>query len=220
MQIFVKSLDSSTYCLSLDSTQSVGDLKQLVAARTGVPVGQQRLVHAGKHMADQSGLLECGLEEESTVRLLLRLRGGTMNIHVKILGGKSILLQPSGQETTITDLQKLLEENEGLSAGKYELMFCGQKLEASRTLLSYQISAESTLDAVLPSRLKGRCAVTGCVDRVAKVVGDCRYCGHGYCSKHRLPESHECDNMQGCRQQSYEKNSSKLMGEKCVADKV
>lgn len=222
MQIFVKSLDSSTFCFSVDTDQSVSDLKELVAARTGVPADEQRLVHAGKHMPNQSGLIQCGLQDDSTVWLLLRLRGGTMNIHVKILGGRSICLQPSSQDITVAELQQLLEEeSEGLPAGKYELLFCGQKLEANRTLSSYQINADSTLDAVLPTiRNKGRCSVTGCVERVAKVVGECRYCGHGYCSRHRLPESHECDNMQGCRQQSYEKNSSKLMGEKCVADKV
>lgn len=222
MQIFVKSLDSSTFCFSVDGSESVGRLKELIEERTGVPVGCQRLSHAGKHMVDESTLEVCGLDSDSTVRLLLRLCGGDMAIFVKILGGKSITLRANGADTTVAGVQKLLEESEGIESGKYELMFRGQKLEPSNTLLSYQITAECTLDAVLPSmRLpKGRCTMSGCVERAAKIVGDCRYCGHGYCSKHRLPESHECDNMQGCRQQSYEKNSSKLLGEKCVADKV
>ena len=47
-----------------------------------------------------------------------------------------------------------------------------------------------------------------------------RYCSMGYCGKHRLPETHECENMQGVRQASHGKLAEKLLGEKCVASKV
>jgi predicted nucleic acid binding AN1-type Zn finger protein len=65
-----------------------------------------------------------------------------------------------------------------------------------------------------------KCAVNGCTDRAAKIIGDCRYCDLSYCSTHRLPESHHCDNISTCRQESYDRNSTKLLGEKCVADKL
>lgn len=65
-----------------------------------------------------------------------------------------------------------------------------------------------------------KCFIDQCLDRVAKIVGDCRYCSHAYCGKHRLPESHACEKLSNCRQESYERNSDKLLNGKCVADKL
>ncbi|KAJ3157002.1 hypothetical protein HDU89_002412 [Geranomyces variabilis] len=65
-----------------------------------------------------------------------------------------------------------------------------------------------------------RCSKDGCTDRAVKIIGDCRYCAQKYCGKHRLPEAHMCDNLQKCRDQSAENLKSRLLGEKCVAEKV
>ena len=65
-----------------------------------------------------------------------------------------------------------------------------------------------------------KCFIDQCLDRVAKIVGSCRYCEHSYCGKHRLPESHACENISSCRQESHERNSDKLLNGKCVADKL
>jgi len=67
---------------------------------------------------------------------------------------------------------------------------------------------------------KTRCNLDGCVSRVVKIVGDCKYCEGHYCSGHRLPESHACTNLQSCRQDSLDKLATKLYKEKCVADKI
>lgn len=225
MHIFLRWPDSpSSRCLDLQDDISVAGLKALIASHTGVPVEQQRLDHGGRHLVnDQDSLSAHGIGDDSTVRMLLRLRGGQMSVHVKIMGGKSVAISVSGGEATVAEVQSKLQEAEGLESGKYDLLFCGQHLQADRTLASYQIGADSRLDVGLLTsapRPKGRCAVGECTDRVAKVVGDCRYCGLGYCSRHRLPESHACDNIQSCRQASYDKNTNKLMGEKCVGDKL
>ena len=65
-----------------------------------------------------------------------------------------------------------------------------------------------------------KCFIDQCLDRVAKIVGNCRYCSHAYCGKHRLPESHACEQLSNCRQESYVKNQDKLLNGKCVADKL
>ncbi len=72
----------------------------------------------------------------------------------------------------------------------------------------------------VPKKMGNKCFIDQCLDRVAKIVGDCRYCSHAYCGKHRLPESHACEKISNCRQESYEKNSNKLLNGKCVADKL
>ncbi|ORX84316.1 hypothetical protein BCR32DRAFT_194035, partial [Anaeromyces robustus] len=65
-----------------------------------------------------------------------------------------------------------------------------------------------------------RCHLEGCNSRVVKIVGHCRYCQFSFCSTHRLPETHNCSNLDFCKQTSFEKNSSKLLREKCVKLKV
>ncbi|KAJ3321271.1 hypothetical protein HDV06_004496 [Boothiomyces sp. JEL0866] len=75
-----------------------------------------------------------------------------------------------------------------------------------------------------PAKKSGpsKCAHTaaGCTDRAVKIVGDCRYCEKKYCSKHRLPEAHQCENIISCRQESASKLSAKLLGEKTIGSKV
>ena len=75
-------------------------------------------------------------------------------------------------------------------------------------------------NSAAPIKKSNKCHIDQCLDRVAKIVGECRYCSHAYCGKHRLPESHACEKLSNCRQESYEKNSNKLLNGKCVADKL
>ncbi|KAI9488723.1 hypothetical protein BDB00DRAFT_963364 [Zychaea mexicana] len=65
-----------------------------------------------------------------------------------------------------------------------------------------------------------RCAYGDCTDKAVKIIGECRYCESKYCGRHRLPEAHACDNITSCRQDAYDKNTSKLLRERCVANKV
>ncbi|KAG2221880.1 hypothetical protein INT45_012524 [Circinella minor] len=70
------------------------------------------------------------------------------------------------------------------------------------------------------NKIKNRCTYNNCTGRVVKIIGECRYCDSKYCGRHRLPESHSCNNITSCRQDAYEKNTSKLLRERCVASKV
>lgn len=67
---------------------------------------------------------------------------------------------------------------------------------------------------------KNRCAFIHCSDKVCKVIGDCRYCQSSYCARHRLPEAHTCHNLTGCKRVAHERNSVKLLEERCVANKI
>lgn len=40
----------------------------------------------------------------------------------------------------------------------------------------------------------GECDVTGCSGD-SSIANSCSYCGNSYCSKHRLPEKHDCFGM-------------------------
>lgn len=59
-----------------------------------------------------------------------------------------------------------------------------------------------------------RCDFEDCKNKAAKIVGDCKACNKKWCLNHRLPEYHNCIHLDTIRQQSHEKNTTKLMTEK------
>ena len=72
MQIFVEHWSGKTVTLDVEAGDTIGQVKEKIQAKDGVPQDQQRLLHLGVQLEDLRTLADYNIKEETTLHLKMR----------------------------------------------------------------------------------------------------------------------------------------------------
>lgn len=158
-QIMLKTLQGKTIPMEVQDGDTIASIKSKIHEKEGIPVDQQRLVFNGKQLEDANTVGDYGIQADSNVHLVLRLKGGGTDgngsgkqIMLKTLQGKTIPMEVQDGDT-IASIKSKIHEKEGIPVDQQRLVFNGKQLEDANTVGDYGIQADSNVHLVL--RLKG-----------------------------------------------------------------
>lgn len=128
--------------LEVDPSDTIEQVKQKIKEkRFDVPLDQIRLLYGGKLLKDDKTLLECDINGEEILDLILKLSN---QIYVKTPSGQALTIEVD-HNNTIENIKTIIEKLEGTLAAKQRLELDGKIMEDKLSLNDYNIDKDSII---------------------------------------------------------------------------
>ena len=149
MQIFVM-WDEKINSIEVKPDFTVKMLKEKIKDKLGIETSDQTLLFKRGILRDNISLFQYDIQEGNVLTLFTYLpikekESELLQIFIKTITGKEITLtvDPS---LTIQNLKCEIQDAEGVPSDQQRIIFAGAQLEDSRTLASYNIKTNATLN--------------------------------------------------------------------------
>lgn len=138
--IFVKTLSGTTDAITVTLADLISAVKEMIKCALGCPVDQQRLVYNGRELSnDDATVAACDIVPDSTLHMILRLRGGgggtALQLAVQVEsdeavspGAMSLLIDTFGTNHSVNELCLEVARRCGVEAGQVTIKRKGRVL--------------------------------------------------------------------------------------------
>ena len=147
LEIFVQVMNQDIITLEVDSSDTIGNLKEKIKDKKGFPAEEQLLFFQSKtQLKDDRTVCDYNIQNKSTVKLSLQI----YRLEVTILteGRRPVTLEVNATDS-ILELKREIQDVTGVPLKKQCLSFAGIELENERTIFAYNIQNKSSINLVV-----------------------------------------------------------------------